>query len=533
VTTRIFLAGLSGSGKSSVAERLAGWLGIRWRDVDVEAAHQAGSTIAELWREDGEAAFRAAERAAVERLVERPGPTILALGGGTLEDPASFARLTAWGTGVWLEASPEILAERVRPTAGSRPLIADGDPTTVLERLARAREPRFAALPHRVATGDRSAEAAAVEVLRALGAREPREVVPGVYVGRGVLAHAGELLARTTDVAGGPRAQPTPILVATDGRVWSLHGRALADGLAAAAAPVLLAEGEAAKNVEELGRLWGALAGSGADRDTPLLALGGGAVSDVAGLAAATYKRGVPLALFPTTLLAQADAAIGGKNAIDVAGIKNLVGTFHPPALVAADTLCLLTLSERDYASGWAEVVKSGIVGDPDLLELCEREAEAIRARRLDLIEEGIARAARVKARIVDEDPREAGGRRVLNLGHTLGHALEAATEGELTHGEAVAIGIVAAARLAESEGVARPGLAERIAAILTGIGLPTCAPSRWAAGAVRARVRQDKKRKAGAVHAVLPVAPGEVVVRRLEDGALDRWIAALEGAAR
>jgi shikimate kinase/3-dehydroquinate synthase len=537
---RVYLAGLSGAGKTTVAEHLARWLGCAWHDVDREVERAAGRTVAELWEAEGEAAFRAAEREVVASLVADSERAILALGGGTLEDADSAERLASWGVGVWLDAPPETLAERVAGPlpAGdrlARPLLANGDPVGTLRALAARRTPRFAALPHRVDAGGISvvpgagAAAAAVEVLRALGPSPIRAVAQGVAVGRGALARAGALLEEALP-GRSPREGAPEIVVATDGRVWALHGHALAGGLAESgwrAIPALLAEGEAAKGPDGLAAVWRALAEAGADRESPLVALGGGAVSDVAGLAAATYKRGVPLVLFPTTLLAQADAAIGGKNAIDYLGIKNLIGTFHDPALVVADPLCLLTLAHRDYASGWAEVVKSAMIGDPELLDLCEREAEAIRHRRLDVIEEAVARAARVKTEIVTADPRELDRRRELNLGHTLGHAVEAAAEGELTHGEAVGIGLVAAARLAEGAGLARSGLAARIARILEGLGLPSHAPARLARTAVLQRIAHDKKRKGGRIHVVLPVEPGRVVIRPLEDGAVARWVAA------
>ncbi len=528
MSTRIYLAGLPGSGKTTVAERLGRWLGVPWRDVDQEIERAAGRTVAQLWEEEGEEAFRAAERVVVAALADHDGAAVVALGGGTLEDEGSAARLAAWGTGVWLDAPVEVLAARLGPAVSSRPLLVSADPAGTLRALAERRAASYGALAHRVDTaadgaGASGADLAAVAVLRALGSA-PAQGRAGVVVGRGVLARAGELLA---GAVGAPL--PAEAVVATDGRVWSLHGGALAEGLAAAgcaARPTALAEGEAAKSPDGLAALWSALSDSGAERSTPLLALGGGAVGDTAGLAAATYKRGIPLALFPTTLLAQADAAIGGKNAIDFLGHKNMIGTFHMPAMVAADSLCLLTLPERDYVSGWAEVVKSAMIGDAGLLELCETRAEAIRERRLDVIEEAAARAARVKGDIVAADPYESDLRRALNLGHTLGHALESAAEGDLTHGEAVAIGMVAAARLAESEGLARPGLAERLERALAALGLPVRAPARLTRAAVLTRMAHDKKRRGGRLHVVLPEEPGRVVVTPMEDGAVVRWVA-------
>jgi 3-dehydroquinate synthetase len=362
-----------------------------------------------------------------------------------------------------------------------------------------------------------------VAALRAVSRTDPDDLGDGVRLGRGALARAAELLAEACPAAG-----EGVLPVVTDSRIWTLHGAELAGALASrgwTASPIALREGEAAKAPDGLLSIWQGLAAIGADPDTPLLVLGGGAPGDVGGLAAATYKRGLALALFPTTLLAQVDAAIGGKNAIDLGGIKNVVGTFHDPVLVAIDPLCPLTQATRDWRSGWAEIAKSGLIGDPDLFALCEREPEAIGERRLAVVEEAILRAARVKLRVVREDPREAGPRRALNLGHTLGHALEAAADGELTHGEAVAIGLVSAARLSAGLGVAEPGLVERIESALAALGLPTAPPPALDSGRVLALVRQDKKRRGGAVHAVLPIRPGETTIRSVEEGRLERWV--------
>ncbi|HUP01568.1 MAG TPA: shikimate kinase, partial [Gemmatimonadota bacterium] len=426
---RVYLAGLSGVGKTAAAERIAGWLGWPWYDVDREVERRAGRTVAELWAAAGEPAFRRAERSVVEALIRAPGPGVLALGGGTLEDEASRELLAAWGTGVWLDAPPETLAARCAASdrSAARPLLAGRDPVRALREMAAVRGPRFAGLPWRVDANGRpgeSGEVVAVEAIRALPWPAPERIAEGVWLGRNALAHAGPTLAEAEpDLARG-RA-----VVATDDCVWPLHGAALARGLAAAGWEAIacpLPAGEGAKTPAVLARLWQALADQGAGRDEPVLVLGGGAAGDVGGLAAATFKRGLPLVLFPTTLLAQVDAAIGGKNAVNLSGIKNIVGTFHFPVAVVVDSFCLLTLPERDYRSGWAEVVKAGVIGDPDLLALCgERSAELL-ARRLDPVEEALRRAVAVKTAVVAADPRDEGRRAALNLGHTIGHALEA-----------------------------------------------------------------------------------------------------------
>jgi shikimate kinase / 3-dehydroquinate synthase len=530
---RIYLAGLSGAGKSTVAALAGRWLGARTEDVDAEVERAAGRSVAALWADGGEAAFRAAERRAVEEIVARPGPAVLALGGGTLEDAESRERLARWGEGIWLDAPAEALAERIGDGAAGRPLLAGRDTARMLREQAAARGPRYAALPHRVRAWGRPVEAVAAAAIRVVSRGALADLGSGVRLGRGAIARAGELLAQVLPGSGrgllpdaGAGAGALPVV--TDPRIWTLHGAELADALASSgwtASPIALREGEAAKAPDGLLSIWQGIAALGVERGSPLLVLGGGAPGDVGGLAAATFKRGLALVLFPTTLLAQVDAAIGGKNAIDLGGVKNVVGTFHDPALVAIDPLCPLTQPDRDWRSGWAEIVKAGLIGDPELFALCEREPQAIAERHLSVVEEATLRAARVKLRIVGEDPRESGTRRSLNLGHTVGHALEAAADGALTHGEAVAIGLVAAGRLSRSLGVAEPGLPERIASALEAIGLPTAPPRGLDPARVLALARQDKKRRGGAVHAVLPVRPGETTIRALDAATLERWI--------
>lgn len=512
----MYLAGLSGSGKTTVAEVLARWLGGTWADLDREVEREAGRSIAEIWASEGEAEFRARERAAVERLTAADGPGILALGGGTLEDPASRERLARWGTGVHLDASAETLADRTAEPPGQRPLLEVAEPVAVLEALAVRRAATFAGLPFRVETEGRPVESVAIAVLRRIESETPRRVATDIWLGRGLLAHAGALLGERL-----PDTPRGPVVVTTDEAVWVSHGGALGAGLEAAgwtAAPCALASGEAAKSTAGLERVWRALREQGADRDTPALVLGGGAAGDVGGMAAATFKRGIPLALFPTTLLAQVDAAIGGKNAIDLDGLKNVVGTFHPPVLVGVDPLCLLTLPQREWRSGWAEVVKAGLIGDPELLDLCEGHADALHAGRLDVVEEAIERAIRVKVAVVDEDPREGDRRRVLNLGHTLGHALEAVGEGRWTHGEAIAMGLVAEARLGERIGITEAGVADRIEGVLAALGLPTGPGPDLVTADLLDALRHDKKRARGKVHVPLPVHPGRIRIAALDE---------------
>jgi 3-dehydroquinate synthase len=240
-----------------------------------------------------------------------------------------------------------------------------------------------------------------------------------------------------------------------------------------------------------------------------VLALGGGVVGDLAGFGAATYLRGVRWACLPTTLLAMVDASLGGKTGADLPQGKNLVGAFHAPAFVLADPQVLDTLPEAEFRSGLAEVVKHGVIADPKLFGLCSQGWDAVQSKR----EEIIRRAIAVKVQIIKEDPFEGGRRAALNLGHTLGHAVEQASGFRLKHGEAVAIGTVFAARLSRSLGVAQEEVPEAITETLNGLGLPVDIPAWIDREQIRQFMGFDKKKASGRLRWVLPVRIGEVVV--------------------
>jgi 3-dehydroquinate synthase len=239
------------------------------------------------------------------------------------------------------------------------------------------------------------------------------------------------------------------------------------------------------------------------------VALGGGVVGDLAGFAAASYKRGVPWVAAPTTLLAMADSSLGGKTGIDLRQGKNLVGAFHAPRLVLSDPNTLDTLPEEELRAGLAEVVKAGIIGDPALFNKCSEGWAAVQSDW----DEVVRRAMAVKIQVIEADPFEHGRRAALNLGHTVGHAVELAANFAMKHGQAVAIGMVVEAHLAERVGLAEKGLAEEIAGVLRGLGLPTEVPAGLDKRAILEGMQVDKKRAGGKVRFALPVRVGEVRV--------------------
>ena len=284
-----------------------------------------------------------------------------------------------------------------------------------------------------------------------------------------VIGDLSQALDRIAAIGGGQ-----PLLLVTDARLLKLHGTKLAP--ISLQPPILLPEGEAAKDWGTLAAIIDGLAQREIRRGTPIIAFGGGSIGDVAGLAASLYKRGCPVIHIPTTLLAQADSAIGGKTAIDAAGQKNLVGTFHPPALVVVDPSLLDTLDPRQLASGYAEVLKYGLIGDPAFFAWCEAHGAALLAGDRDARLYALTTCIRAKSRIVAVDPHDGNGQRaLLNLGHSFGHAIEAiAGIGALLHGEAVAIGMVIAFRLSVLLDQCPEDDTAQLADHLASVGLPT-----------------------------------------------------------
>ena len=280
--------------------------------------------------------------------------------------------------------------------------------------------------------------------------------------------------------------------------------------MAAAAVPA----GEASKSLASAERLYAQLAAWNADRRTLIVSVGGGVVGDLAGFVAATYNRGLPLLMVPTTLLAMVDSSVGGKVGINLPAGKNLVGSFHQPVGVWIDTRTLATLPEREYRSGLAEVVKYGVILDAEMFEWLEKNVHAVLTRDPATVRHIVTRSCRLKADVVEKDEREETGvRMVLNYGHTFAHAFETAGGyGAWLHGEAVAAGMICASRLAERLGLIPAELTHRQIRLLEAFGLPV-APKGWPAADLIAIMRRDKKAQAGRLRFVLPKELGDVVV--------------------
>jgi 3-dehydroquinate synthase len=270
---------------------------------------------------------------------------------------------------------------------------------------------------------------------------------------------------------------------------------------------VIIPPGESSKNVRTVSTLWQEFITAGIERGSTVVALGGGVVGDITGFAAATYMRGISWVILPTSLLAMVDASLGGKTGADLPEGKNLVGAFHAPQYVLVDPNTLGSLPPEEITSGMAEVVKASIIADPDLFELCAQGMSVLEANWGEVIR----RAMAVKIQVIEADPYESGLRKVLNLGHTIGHAVELVSDFKLRHGEAVSIGMVAEAQLAEQIGLADQGLANKIKRTLSGLGLPTDILGGFKRGAILDAILVDKKRSKGQARFALPVRVGEV----------------------
>jgi shikimate kinase / 3-dehydroquinate synthase len=508
---KIFLYGPPGSGKSTLGKILAQNLNLSFVDIDTEIVSAAGIPIAQLMAERGEGVFRDLEAATITQACASDQGGVFALGGGALLRAENRACTEVAGEVVFLDVSLDALLSRLSPDESQRPLLT-GDPVSKLKGLLERRKEHYDSFEFRVTNmyhgSPKAAEQIAWEIQQKLGYYHVRGMGQGydVLVMPGGLDKLGELLKE--------RGLTGHVIVVCDRNVAPLYAERALKSLVEAgflARTLVIPSGEDHKTIETVASLWRGFLEAGLDRQSVVVALGGGVVSDLAGFAAATFMRGCQWVAVPTTLLAMVDASMGGKTGFDLPEGKNLIGAFYPPRLVLADPQVLSTLPEQELHSGLAEVVKHGIISDPDLFDLCAQGLDVVKAD-LPWV---VRRAMGVKVQVIEQDPFEKGVRASLNLGHTVGHAVEIVSQFRLRHGEAVAIGMVAEARLAEKLGLTEDGngLSGQIKTVLTGLGLPTEIPPDLAAPAILQSMRVDKKKAGGVVKFALPVRIGEVRV--------------------
>jgi len=545
--TNLIITGFSGTGKSLVAAEVARGLNWDFLDTDDEIVKETGKPIAEIFRQDGEGKFRELERETIRKACQQRH-TVIAIGGGAIVDPQNYELLAKTGLIVCLEAKPETIYERLfreaacSPETEVRPLLANDNPLERIKQLKASRQPYYANVDWTVHTDNLNISQVAEEVIRAwrllrlahsphLNPLPSRERKLGsqlkanddvacvvetttqsypVFVGYDLLDKLEEKMKQA--------ALSGTATVISDENVFSLYGSKVEEILKDAGFAVnsfVVPPGEETKNMDYATKIYDFLVEHRAERDDIIIALGGGMVGDLAGFVAATFLRGMFWIQVPTSLVAMVDASIGGKVGVNHPEGKNLIGAFYQPNLVLADCQTLTTLPQRELTSGWAEVIKHGMILDEEFVQFMEGNVNRLTKLEPELLTRAIARSAAIKAQVVSQDEKEREGKRtILNYGHTIAHGLEAATQYKrFLHGEAVAIGMVGAAKLSQRLGLLPSAAVERQRALLQKFGLPTVFSGLDLTEITKA-MELDKKTKEKAIRWVLLQDIGKVIIR-------------------
>jgi shikimate kinase/3-dehydroquinate synthase len=546
----LIVTGFSGTGKSLVAKEVARRLSWDFLDTDDEIVKQTGNPIAEIFRQDGEDKFRELERETIRKACQRR-QTVIAIGGGAIVDSQNYELLAKTGLIVCLEAKPETIYGRLfRAAAHSseneiRPLLAVDNPLERIRQLKASRQPYYAKADWTIHTDGLSISEVAEEVIRA--SRLLRRTDRGqksafrdkdiacmvetetqsypIFAGYSLLDKLGDKMKEA--------ALYGKATIISDQNVFSLYGskvEGILKDVGFAVNSFVVPPGEETKSVDYAVKIYDFLVEQRAERDDIIIALGGGMVGDLGGFVAATFLRGMPWVQVPTSLVAMVDASIGGKVGVNHPEGKNLIGAFYQPNLVLADCQTLTTLPQRELTSGWAEVIKHGLILDEEFFEFLESNFNKLAKLEPELLTRAIARSAAIKAQVVSQDEKEREGKRtILNYGHTIAHGLETVTQYKrFLHGEAVAIGMVGAAKLSQRLGLLPSTAVERQQALLQKFGLPTSLRAEAAsqrrgkkrsnlklnlAGVTKA-MELDKKVRGKAIRWVLLQDIGKAVIR-------------------
>lgn len=526
--TRLILTGMSGAGKSSVGSIAASTLAWRFVDMDDEIERRAGRTIPAIFAEHGETAFRAMESDLLRELLAVDRIVISTGGGAVCNDHAQASLAASNGTlSVWLHAEAETLLARVQQHQDAtrttvRPMLDGDEPLLRMRDLLAARTDYYAAADVTIPVGNRDAARTAADVVELvqLGNSTASEVVldtgavrSSIRVGQGTAATLPQVIADRW-----PKAQA--IWIGADASVVDAHRDWLDRVTTDLPMPVhihAIPSGETSKSLQSYGSVLDWLLEGGVQRGDVVVALGGGVVGDLMGFVAATVLRGVGLIQIPTTLLAMVDSSVGGKTGINHGTGKNLIGAFYQPPVVLVDPRFLGSLPEREFRSGFGEIIKHGVIqastpgGEPGFLtEVLRLNTMNLLRRHEPLMSWVLRQNVSLKAAVVAEDEREADLRQILNFGHTIGHGIEAAGY-RLLHGEAVGLGMIAIAELAAQRGDVTRDWASNLRALVVSYGLPQqIATDREQ---VLEKMRSDKKKSAGKQNWVLPRATGGVFV--------------------
>lgn len=533
VNSNIALIGFSATGKSVVARKVAEQLNWGFVDTDDEVVRISGKSIPEIFEQNGESEFRKLERKVLNQACARD-KVVIATGGGAIIDPANQELLRRTSTIICLEAEPETIYRRLLQDSLCssnpmvRPLLAVDNPLERIKRLKAQRQPYYSIADWTIHTDNLSLAEVSREVIEGwqivsqsanndsgfaeagftFQVRTSIDHYP-VFVGWGLLERLGQRM-KQVGLSGSA-------IIISDECVFSIYGEEVSKILEKAGLRVdccVVPPGEATKNIGQAIKIYDFLIEHRVERSDTIVALGGGMVGDLAGFVAATFLRGLAWIQVPTSLMAMADASIGGKVAVDHPRGKNLIGAFYQPRLVLADVRTLTTLPQRELISGWAEVIKHALILDSNLVSFLEDNAEKLSKLAPNVTTRAIAWSASLKARVVAEDEKETGKRIILNYGHTIAHALEAATKyNQFLHGEAVAVGMTGEAKLSQRLGLLSHGVIERQRSLLQRFNLPVSC-SGVDLPDVLAAMELDKKVHSKALRWVLLEDIAKVVIR-------------------
>jgi 3-dehydroquinate synthase len=503
----IILTGFMATGKTTVGKTLASQLGYDFVDTDEIIEERIGMTIAEFFQKEGEAAFRKMESELARELSEKKG-LVIATGGRFMLDPENARALVKTGRVFCLVATPEEILERAEGDSHVRPLLQVPNPLEHIVELMQQRKRGYGRFPQFM-TSEKSPKMVAEDLVEVLSGGPDVRFPIAAPSDRYEFIVGGGLLPFVSQLAG----IEGPIAIITDETVGPLYARSC--GMVDIV--ITIPPGRRNKTLATAQSIYEQLLEADFDRTGTIIALGGTVISELAGFIAATYMRGVDCVQCPTSLLAMVDTSIGGKTGIDLPNAKNLIGGFKQPKTVIADIATLHTLPPRAFASGMAEVIKHSLIADSDLLQKIEagnwiQTAGEVQSQASEL-QALVAQAIQVKINIVQEDPYDQGRRVLLNFGHTFANAIERVSQHRISHGEAVAIGIVVSTHLSIKLGHCPEGARDRVEAVMKAVGLPTRIPEELAPEELLLAMRSDKKKKAGKLRYVLLKDIGDVFV--------------------
>ncbi|MFQ6070383.1 MAG: 3-dehydroquinate synthase [Candidatus Aminicenantales bacterium] len=514
----IILTGMMGVGKTTVGKMLARRLGMEFQDLDEYIESTAGMTVAMIFSRCGESHFRELEKKACRELGRRRN-FVIATGGKTLLESTNLKTLCTSSLIVTLISSADENLQRIKKEINKekrkRPLL-DTHPSRKFIEIYGERKSLYMNLPNKIDTSRMKAEQVVDAILRMLSGDEKRLEIGAGDNKSSIMVKKG--LSRSFSAYLEEAVREKKIFILSDKKVFAFHGEQLLKSCGEAHLEpevLLLPRGERQKNLRTAEKIYAWLIRKNASRASTLITFGGGVVSDIGGWVASTFHRGLKLIIIPTTLLSQIDASLGGKNGLNFGGGKNQIGTFYFPSLVLVDPLVLATLSERQMKEGMIEALKAGIIGDKELFDAIKAYLHLLLLKDMEHLEKVIIKAIKVKAGIVNKDPCEKERRRLLNLGHTFGHALESYFNYRgMTHGQAVGLGLICACKMSSLLHICSESLVPEVKHILSKMKMPTRLKNLNIPRLI-SLMGCDKKRTEEGPSFILPEKTGKVIQKR------------------